>query len=155
MGYQVEAARLGNMRVPDLSTANQVRESNGIQSRRLAQNKIKDDLLGFDASEMIESTTRARTYRRRLADANTPVVQRQERLAYGAPASPDQYAFAARIDSSILCSGSLIAPRAVLTAAHCVTDEAGNWESLDFINVKLGAIIDAQDVSVLVSPYCH
>ena len=81
------------------------------------------------------------------SDAPLPSSDRktatQPLIAYGDSAKPEQFPFAAFLifGKSIVCSGSLISPRVVLTAAHCLLDfskfEAFKKEDID---IYLGSI---------------
>jgi MYXO-CTERM domain-containing protein len=66
-----------------------------------------------------------------------PVGQTDEAIYYGAPQSGEPWAVAVfytrpGTTKIRLCTGSLIAPKAVLTAKHCIFDEASpdNWVTL-------------------------
>ncbi|ADB51343.1 S1 family peptidase [Conexibacter woesei] len=44
-------------------------------------------------------------------------------------------------DSAVACSGTVVAPAVVLTAAHCVTDSAGNIVPADGVQVTTGRLV--------------
>lgn len=72
-------------------------------------------------------------------------LSNNSRIAYGESASTHQFPFAALVfGNSFQCSGSLIAPRVVLTAAHCVYDQSGWRESVSSVKVRNGNA-DSQD----------
>lgn len=69
------------------------------------------------------------------------------RVAYGRTASPGQFPFAtfvSDINGDFVCSGSLIAPRVVLTAGHCVlNDNFGTFvDNIGSYTVSVGVVDD-------------
>lgn len=65
----------------------------------------------------------------------------RSRIAFGDDAKKGQFPFMAYVtDENFDCSGSLIAPRVALTAAHCVYDENGWSVTAQDLKVYLGDI---------------
>ena len=68
-----------------------------------------------------------------------PALSNNSRIAYGQQAGPTQFPFASLVfGSKFQCSGSLISPRAVLTAAHCVYGDGGWRDQVSNIKVRNG-----------------
>ena len=66
-------------------------------------------------------------------------LSNNSRIAYGEMASTNQFPFAALVyGNTFQCSGSLVSPRVVLTAAHCVYDSNGWREPASQIKVRIG-----------------
>lgn len=62
-------------------------------------------------------------------------------VAYGKVAKPGEFPFATYVtDFNIFCSGSLIAPRLAMTAAHCVTTANGGWSDLTNYVLSIGNV---------------
>lgn len=81
-----------------------------------------------------------RTRRLRLRLAPRFASTNGSRIAYGTDARENQFPFVAHVsDYSSDCSGSLIAPRVVLTAAHCVFD-SGYISNPEDMAVRLGNV---------------
>jgi hypothetical protein len=77
--------------------------------------------------------------------ANLSTIWNQTQLhsliAYGRAANPGEFPFATYItDFNIFCSGSLIAPRVAMTAAHCVTTPNGGWSDLQNYVLSIGNV---------------
>ncbi|KAG6449237.1 trypsin CFT-1-like [Manduca sexta] len=63
------------------------------------------------------------------------------RIVGGSPVSIEQYPFIVQVlyNSQLLCGGSLVTTRHVLTAAHCVFDERGNQVVPRRFSVRVGS----------------
>jgi hypothetical protein len=71
---------------------------------------------------------------------HTRKLRSSGRIAWGQPARETQFPFAAYFQGDgFMCSGSLIAPSVVLTAAHCVRDSYG-WINKTQTAVYLGSV---------------
>ena len=81
------------------------------------------------------------------ADANAVTVRaskrsrsnkvRLGRIAFGDRVSDGQFPTVVWLSvGDYVCTGTLIAPKAVLTAAHCVRDDNGDW--IDTADVEVG-----------------
>lgn len=82
------------------------------------------------------------------------IAANRSRIAFGEDALEGQFPFMAYVtDESFECSGSLIAPRVALTAAHCVYDESGWSTTAADLKVYIGDIDHnyAKQYSVKVS----
>lgn len=101
-----------------------------------------------DFIEMTRITAGSRSSRAAGPNDSGPVdipLSNNSRIAYGQSASANQFPFASLVfGSNFQCSGSLIAPRVVLTAAHCVYGEGGWREPVSSLKVRNGNA-DAQD----------
>ena len=160
--YYAAAARLPAAHLPDLPTEDLTRRHQHVGSRRLAHKLTSETQSSGEAG----SSAGPWSHRRLLVGADdlaaataaaaAGTVQKEGRVAFGESVPREEYPFAAHIDGAFLCSGSLIAPRVVATAAHCVTDPFGEWISMDFINVKLGSTLnkggDEYKVQMAVMP---
>ena len=69
-------------------------------------------------------------------------TQVSTRIAFGQPAPEGMFTFVAYLDGAPgACTGSVIAPRAVLIAAHCIRDNAGWWYSTEQLRIRIGGVI--------------
>ena len=63
------------------------------------------------------------------------------RIAFGQKAKQGMYPYVVYVDGGdYLCTGSIIAKRAILTAAHCVRDENG-WTSASDLSIYAGNVL--------------
>lgn len=63
------------------------------------------------------------------------------RIAWGKEAKEGMFPYVVYLDGGgYLCTGSVIAPKAILTAAHCVRDEAG-WAKASDISIYAGSVV--------------
>ena len=97
-----------------------------------------------------------------MATSATAVVpddsgERQPRIVGGSAADPAQHPWQVLLEpNGYLCGGSVVHPRLVLTAAHCVTDDDGGVFPAETIGAYLnrrnaesgGLALDVQDVHV-------
>lgn len=63
------------------------------------------------------------------------------RIAWGKEAKEGMFPYVVYFDGGgYLCTGSVIAPKAILTAAHCVRDESG-WAKASDISIYAGSVV--------------
>ena len=61
------------------------------------------------------------------------------RVAYGQKAAPGQFPWVAYFDPEGVCTASLITPRAVLSAGHCVISDKGVWTNWKKAAIYIGS----------------
>ena len=75
---------------------------------------------------------------RRSAIAAKSELHEPRRIIGGREVTPGEWPFVVRVNASQRCTGSLVAPNWVLTAAHCLLDDEGIVDEPDEVSVFLG-----------------
>ena len=89
-----------------------------------------------DPDAVFHHSTRRRGNR---TDRSGTVTRATARVCNGQEAQEGMFPFAAYLDcDGYYCSGSVIAPKVILSAAHCVRDSTG-WERKEDIKIWVGA----------------
>ena len=70
--------------------------------------------------------------------AKSELSEYQRKIIGGREVAPGEWPFVVRVDASRRCTGSLVAPNWVLTAAHCLVDDEGIVDEPGDVSVFLG-----------------
>ena len=70
--------------------------------------------------------------------AKSELSEYQRKIIGGREVAPEEWPFVVRVDASYRCTGSLVAPNWVLTAAHCLVDDEGIVDEPGDVSVFLG-----------------
>ena len=75
---------------------------------------------------------------RSAGPAKSELSEYQRKIIGGREVVPGEWPFVVRVDASLRCTGSLVAPNWVLTAAHCLVDDEGIVDEPGDVSVFLG-----------------
>ena len=75
---------------------------------------------------------------RSAGPAKSELSEYQRKIIGGREVAPGEWPFVVRVDASRRCTGSLVAPNWVLTAAHCLVDDEGIVDEPGDVSVFLG-----------------
>ena len=75
---------------------------------------------------------------RSAGPAKSELSEYQRKIIGGREVAPGEWPFVVRVDASLRCTGSLVAPNWVLTAAHCLVDDEGIVDEPGDVSVFLG-----------------
>ena len=75
---------------------------------------------------------------RSAGPAKSELSEYQRKIIGGREVAPGEWPFVVWVDASYLCTGSLVAPNWVLTAAHCLVDDEGIVDEPGDVSVFLG-----------------
>ena len=75
---------------------------------------------------------------RSAGPAKPKLSEYQRKIIGGREVAPGEWPFVVRVDASLRCTGSLVAPNWVLTAAHCLVDDEGIVDEPGDVSVFLG-----------------